>query len=271
VSTRGVVPLSWRLDHVGPLARGVGDLALVLEAIAGFDGESMESRRAPADAGDPAGPAAGELEPALKGLVVGRLVNLEETALDPDVRGALEAGAGLLRDLGAVLRPVTLPGYEPSSARRAGLLVCEAEGAVVHERDLAAHPGAFSPEFRRMLEFGRDAPAARLVKAERLVERAGFALRRALEQVDLIVAPATTQPAFAFEVPAPVTQADMTALANFAGCPAVTVPCDRSAGGLPLGLQLIGRPFAERALLRAAGLVEAACRFAERFPPPPLR
>jgi Asp-tRNA(Asn)/Glu-tRNA(Gln) amidotransferase A subunit family amidase len=123
-------------------------------------------------------------------------------------------------------------------------------------------PDAFSPAFRRMLEFGRDAAAARLVKAERTIQVAGFLLHRALEEVNLIVAPTAPQPAFAFSAPVPVSQADLTAIANFAGCPAVSIPCGLSPAGLPIGLQLIGPPFGESALLAAARAFEAACGFA---------
>jgi len=257
VSARGVVPLSWRLDVVGPLTRCVTDLGLMHDAMAGFDPEHVESVRAP-DASGHAAPAQADLA----GLSIGLIEGLERVEMDPDVRRAFGESLETIERLGGRLRRLDLPGYEPTPARRAGLLVCEAEGAVVHERDLADCPEAFSPAFRRMLEFGRDAPAARLVKAERTVQVAGFLLRRALEEVDLMIAPTAPQPAFAFSAAAPVGQADLTAVASFGGCPAVSVPCGLSRAGLPIGLQLIGPPFGERALLAAARAFEAACDFA---------
>ncbi len=256
VSARGVVPLSWRLDAVGPLTRCVTDLGLMLDAIAGFDPEQMGSVRAP-EGPSYAMAASGDLA----GVSLGLIESLERVDMDPDVRRAFGESIEILERLGGTLRRLDLPGYEPTLARRAGLLVCEAEGAVVHERDLAAYPGAFSPAFRRMLEFGRDVPAARLVKAEIAIQVAGFLLRRALTEVDLIIAPTAPQPAFAFSASAPAGQADLTAIASLGGCPAVSVPCGLSRAGLPIGLQLIGPPFGERALLAAARAFEAACRF----------
>lgn len=257
VSTRGVVPLSWRLDTVGLLTRCVMDLGLMLDAMAGFDPEHMESAQAPDGPGYAVTPRGD-----LAGLRIGLLETLERVEMDPDVRRAFSESVETLERLGGKLRRLDLPGYEPTLARRAGLLICEAEGAVVHERDLAAFPDTFSPAFRRMLEFGRDVAGARLVKAERTIQGAGFLLRRALEEVDLIIAPTAPQPAFAFSAPVPVGQADLTAIANFGGCPAVSVPCGLSRAGLPIGLQLIGPPFGERALLAAARVFEAACGFA---------
>ena len=256
VSARGVVPLSWRLDAVGPLTRCVTDLGLMLDAMAGFDPEHMESARAPEGPSYAMAPSGD-----LAGVSLGLIESLERADMDPDVRRAFGESLEILERLGGTLRRLDLPGYEPTLARRAGLLVCEAEGAVVHERDLAASPGAFSPAFRRMLEFGRDVPAARLVKAEVAIQVAGFLLRRALTEVDLIIAPTAPQPAFAFSASAPAGQADLTAIASLGGCPAVSVPCGLSRAGLPIGLQLIGPPFGERALLAAARAFEAACSF----------
>jgi aspartyl-tRNA(Asn)/glutamyl-tRNA(Gln) amidotransferase subunit A len=122
-------------------------------------------------------------------------------------------------------------------------------------------PSAFSPEFRRMLEYGRDAARERLTKAERVIELAGFEVRRALGEVDLILSPTTPQPAFPFDGPVPVNQADLTAIASFGGCPAVSIPCGLTRTGLPIGLQMIGRPLGERALLAAAPVFEARCGF----------
>ena len=257
VSTRGIVPLSWHLDTVGPLARCVTDLGLMIDGMVGFDPEHMESVRAP-DGPSYAIAARGDLA----GLSVGLIENLERVEMDPDIREVFSESLQTIERLGGKLRRLDLPGYEPTLARRAGLLICEAEGAVVHEQDMAAYPDAFSPAFRRMLEFGRDAPSARLVKAERTIQIAGFLLRRALEEVGLIIAPTAPQPAFPFTAPTPVSQADLTAIANFGGCPAVSIPCGLSRAGLPIGLQLIGPPFGERALLAAAGVFEAACTFA---------
>ena len=256
VSARGVAPLSWRLDTVGPIARCVADLGLMLDVIAGFDPEYPGSVERPGGTIDRAID-----KEDLAGVTLGIITSLDQVEMDSDVRSAFARSIEILEGLGGSIRRVGLPGYDPAAARRAGLLVCEAEGAVVHERAMKEWPGAFSPDFRRMLEYGRDAASTRLIKAERVIETAGWELRRALREVDLIVSPAAPQPAFPFDGPVPVTQADLTAIANFGGCPAVSVPSGLTRISLPIGLQLIGPPFGERALLAAARAFEARCGF----------
>jgi aspartyl-tRNA(Asn)/glutamyl-tRNA(Gln) amidotransferase subunit A len=261
VSTRGVVPLSWRLDHVGPLARSVADLGLLLDAIDGADPEHIDSVAAPV--GDATRPDAR----AGRGLRVGLIANLEAVDLHDGVRAAFASSVDVLRRMGARVERMELPAYDPARARRAGLLVIEAEGWAVHEGALAETPDAFTPELRRMLAYGRDAQAGRLIKAERLIQAAGFALRRALRDIHVIAAPTAAVPAFPFTEPVPDHLADLSALANFAGCPALSVPCGLSADGLPIGLQLIAGPYRERALLDTARAFESARPF-PRAPEP---
>lgn len=262
VSTRGVAALSWRLDHVGPLCRSVADLGLMLDAMAGHDPNSIESVRAPDD-----GSYAVDAPHNLAGVRVGVIANFDTVEISADVLHGFQAALAQLESMGAQEQRLTLPDYDPSVARRAGLLVSEAEAAVFHESDLADHPAAFSDTFRSMLAYGRDVKGDRLIKAERAVQHAGFALRRAFDEVDVIAAPTTPQTAFPFAQAAPANQADLTAPANFAGCPAVSVPCGVSATGLPLGLQLIGPPFGERQLLGLAMAFEAASGY--HLPPLP--
>ena len=252
ISSRGVVPLCARLEDVGPLARSASDLMPLLDALEGFDPECEESGLRPEAR------RVGRARRGLRGVTVGLVENFETVALDPDVEHAFGAALEVMRRLGCVFRRVHLPGYDPARARRAGFAVCEAEGAVVHESALAAEPAAFSPAFRAALEFGRDMSSGRLVAAQRAVRAGGMRLRRALAEVELIASPTAPSPAFGFADPVPVSQADLTAIANFAGCPAVSVPCGIGRGGLPVGLQLIGAPFADRAVLAAAAAFETA-------------
>jgi aspartyl-tRNA(Asn)/glutamyl-tRNA(Gln) amidotransferase subunit A len=251
VSTRGVCPLSFRLDHVGPLARSVRDLGLLLEAVAGYDPDCAESEPA---RGAPT--SAVPDEPDVRGLVLGRLRNVDTVPMEPDIRDAWDRALALLETLGCQVRDVELPGYDFGHARRAGLLVVECEAALAHAEDLARDPARFSPGVRAMLEYGRDAKAARLVKAERLIALARLAARTALAHVDALVLPTASQVAFPFSEPAPDHQADLTALANLAGLPAVSVPMGFSGAGLPMGLQIVGRPFTEGTVLALARAYE---------------
>ncbi len=255
-SCRGIAPLSWRLDHVGPLCRSVGDLALLLAAIAGPDPDSIESITPPMPADYRVAEA-----PVIDGLTVGLIANFAEIETEPTVAREFAAALDRLRQLGAEIRTVELPGFEPDRARRAGLLINEAEAAVAHEAALAATPEAYSDYFRSMLAYGRDVSGARLIKAERMVQQVGFALNRAFEQVDLIASPVAPQTAFAFDGPEPVKQAGFTAAANVAGSAALSVPSGLSDDGLPVGLHLMAPRFAEARLLNAAAAFEAAGDF----------
>lgn len=262
VSTRGVVPLSWRLDHVGPLCRSVRDLGLVLDSIAGYDPAHPESVAVP----DPGGYGAIKAVD-VSGATVGIITNFDRVALPADLRQAFESALRLLRLLGANFREITLSDYDPSKARLAGLLVVEAEGAVSLEAELIAHPNAVSATLRAMLDYGRNVERDRLIKAKRMVRRAGLELNRAFDKVDVVAAPTTPQTAFPFDAPVPVNQADLTALANFAGCPALSLPCGLSDDRKPIGLQLIGPAFSERKLLSVALAFESACDYV--LPPLP--
>ena len=234
VSTAGVCALSSRFDHVGPLARTVEDAALLLYAMAGADRDSAESPRPERD----------------RRLAV--LENYEGTPVAPAVREAFERALQVLADLGYRVESVAIPDYEPSQARRAGLLMVEADAALVHETDLAERPELLSDEVRAMLEYGRRATAAKRAQAERVVTLAAMGTRQLLEEFDAIVSPTTPQTAFLFGEPIPESQGDFTALANLAGCPAISVPMGADAAGMPIGLQLVAAPWCE------AGLIEIA-------------
>jgi aspartyl-tRNA(Asn)/glutamyl-tRNA(Gln) amidotransferase subunit A len=256
VSSQGLGLLCGPLDHIGPLARSVRDLGLMLDSMAG------------ACAGDPfcrAAPDGWRAQPdgaaSLRGVKVGLLANFDAVELEPDVAHAFAASLDLLRREGAAIERLEIFGYEPARARLAGLLWSEADGAVEHE---AAPECRFSPGFRAMLDFGARAPAAKLAKAQRLLRRIGCEFNQLFERVELIVAPTTPQTAFSFDAKSPVNQGDLMAPANFAGCPALSLPCGLSSDGLPIGLQFFAAPWREQRLLALALGVEAGLGFAAR-------
>jgi Asp-tRNA(Asn)/Glu-tRNA(Gln) amidotransferase A subunit family amidase len=244
VSTRGVCYVSWRLDHVGPIARTVADTRILLDAIAGYDLLSPESRD-----GAPAGQ---------RTLRLGVLKSYEKTALSLAVAAAFDRALAIFRDLGYAIVEVTIDDFDPAYARRCGLLMAEADAALVHEKDLVERPEMFSEETRAMLRFGSTAPALKLAKAERVVGLAAASVQRLLQGLDAIVSPATPQTAFGFDEPIPESQGDFTALANFAGCPAVSIPIGSDGGGMPIGLQLMGSAWSDARLLEIAQELEAA-------------
>ncbi|MEE9251557.1 MAG: amidase [Alphaproteobacteria bacterium] len=259
VSTRGVVPLSWRFDHVGPLARSARDLGIMLDALAGYDPESAEAKEAPAADYDPGdAPEAG-------GVTLGRLVD-HGVEVAPDIVAAFDTACAVLSDLGCTIEDVALPDHDTSRLRRAGLLITVSEGAVAHADDLENRAGELSPKFRSALDYGRKAGAADYVDAERRIAELVVKARHLFQGIDVLLTPTTPQTAFSFEDEVPVTQADFTALANLTGAPAVSVPMGLSGAGLPMGLQFTGKPLADATVLRMARVYERAAAWSLRPP-----
>src|SRR6185437_14972926 len=158
------------------------------------------------------------------------------------------------------LRACCAPGWDAEPTRLAGLLVAEAEGAVVHEALLSAADPALSPETRRLLAFGRDCGSGRLVRGLRALREAAERIDEALGECDLLATPTVPAPAFAWSERPPPDQAVFTAAANFGGHPAITVPIGLTRDGRPVGLHLIGRRGADWHVMVAASRIEARTR-----------
>ena len=242
VSTRGVSPLAFSLDHVGPLARTAEDCALMLEALAGFDPASPDSRKVSLD----------RRPTDLAGLTFGIVQEIEAAEMDPAVRATLQRFQGRLDALGAQPMHIQWPGYEPTRARLAGLLVCEADSAFVYADDLRDRPERFSDDIRAMLEYGARAPAAKLAAAHRQIAEARRLVLNSFRQADILVLPTAPMPPFPFDGPHPANQADFAAPANFAGAPAVNIPAGGTEDGLPIGVQIVGPPGSDFRLLSLA-------------------
>ena len=262
VSTRGVVPLSYRLDHAGPLARTVADTAIMLDVLAGFDARCSESRRGP-DVRYAA------IKPGrLDGVRLGVIGNFVAERVEPAVAAAFGATLDQLRSLGAEIRTVNLPSYDVVKGRRAGFVRVEAEAAFVHASLYREAPERFSPEMRGYLDYGAKMLATQLVAVDRRIDVAAFELTRCLENVDAIVSPTTPQAAPVFGEPAPENAGAFCIPANFAGCPAISVPMGRTELGLPLGLQVIGMLHGDTRVLEIAASYEADAGL--DIHPPPL-
>ena len=236
VSTRGVMPLAYALDHVGPMARSCEDLAMLLTVIAGFDADDPAGRHGPTDFSK-----ALETPSSLVGLKIGYFADLNKVsgeAVDPAISVSYTQTISRLRDLGATLEAVTWDGYDPAAVRPKALLLIEADLANVHADMLEENPEGFTAIFRSGIEFGRSQSAPKLAKALRLIEQVRPAARRLFAKVDALVTPTTPVPAFSFTANMPKTITTFTAFANYAGCPALSVPMGKTEDGLPLGLQI---------------------------------
>ena len=262
VSRLGVWPLSWSLDHVGPMARGVEDAALVLGAIAGPDPEDGWSAERPAE------DFARDLELGARGLAVGVPREWFFEGLEPDVEAAVRTAVGVLEREGARRLEVSLP-HVPD-AYTASHAILASEASAFHEPWLRERPGDYGADVRRALELGHLVAGVDYVNARRMQALVRADFLAALRGADVLAAPTLPRTALAVgeassREPATAWGRFMTPV-NVAGLPAVSVPCGFDRAGLPIGLQLIGRPFDEATVLRAARAFERATDWHERRP-----
>src|SRR5205807_1052404 len=244
------MPLSHSLDTIGPLARSAEDCALILAAIAGFDPRDPLSSREPV--GDYV-PAKGRFRVALSSDWI-------ERHAEPEVAAAVLAAAGVMRSIGAETVEVEPPQFDTLSAHC--LVVMQSEASAQHARWMRERPADYSSAVRARLESGFAIPAAAYLEVLRL--RAAWLERfctTTLAKADLYLLPAMNVRVPTLEQTGPRGGADMPALlaeltrltrwVNYLGVPALVIPCGFDSRGLPIGLQLVGRAFAEAALLAA--------------------
>jgi aspartyl-tRNA(Asn)/glutamyl-tRNA(Gln) amidotransferase subunit A len=243
IQADGVVPLSVTLDTVGPLARTAADLAILAEALLEPAPRSHVAIDAP---------------PSLAALRVARPQQVATVALAPAVAAAYEAFLERLAAIGAQIVPIDLSGWEPSTARRAGLLVSEAEGLVYWRAALGADMPGLSLGLADMLRYPERAGAARLAAAYATIERVRLTCLAAFREVDVVALPTAAETSFPHGTPAPTGQADLTALANLARVPALALPF--GGGDLPTSMQHLAPPGEDRRLLAFGRAVEAALR-----------
>lgn len=252
IATEGVVPLSATLDCAGLLARTADDLAIVARALL---------------ADMPRAFLAVSGRDTLAGLRVGVPRQLEGVDLEPMVSAAFASFLDGLSAAGAIVAAVDLPAWQPGPARRAGLLVSEAEAAEYYTARLGRDLAGVSEAFAAMLRYAERAGLSRVVAAYQTIESVRAACFRAFADVDVLALPTTPQPSFPHASVVPPNQADCTALANFARGPALSLPMATDA--LPVGMQLMAPPGDDLHLLELAPLVNQV--IAGRRPGPAIR
>lgn len=249
ISARGLVPAARRLDAVGLLARGVDDLTVLLQVLAGYDADDARSRRRRVAFDLP------DWEPGR--LRAGLLPDLAAVGVSSEVQAVFEAAMEKLpRELGE-RRTVDFSDWDFGRTRRAGLLLMEAEMLGTFAADLANADKPVSPRFRQMLDYAARKSAGDYANADRVLDAATLKMRRLFSQVDVLVLPTTPQGAFPLDGPAPDSIADLTSFASLAGCPAVSIPMGTLSDGLPIGLQLVGARGSDLRLLELASVVAA--------------
>lgn len=248
-SRHGLIPLAWSLDHPGPMARTVRDIARLLGAMAGPDVHDPSASVRPV-------PAYGEcLRLAPRGLTAGIPDRYFLERSDPEVAAAFHEAVRVLEGLGVRPHEVKLPEVFEAGVC-AGRVIMHAEGAAVHRDRFKTRWQDYGPKLAGLVEAGLLIPAATYLRAQQVRSLATGAMRRLLSDVDVILTPSTPCPAP--EGLASTGDSVFNSPASTFGLPALGLPMGFAPSGLPLGLQIIGRPFDECTLLRVGAAYEAA-------------
>ncbi len=263
VSRRGVVPLSWSLDHVGPLARSVEDCAILLQALAGHDA------RDPSSDDMPVPDYRATLRDGIRGLRIGLPETFFSEQLDPEVDAAVKKAIGVLKELGAQVVPVGLPHIVVAPAAVSAVMLPEA--TAFHQRWLNERGDEYSDSVRYRLEIGATYSAVQYVQGQRFRE---MIVRdwsdEVFSKVDLLATAATQIPAARIngsDLSVTWSLIRLTNPINLLGLPAISVPCGFTGTNLPIGLQLVGRWWDEATVFRAAHAYEQATDWHARRPP----
>ncbi len=262
VSVRGVFPLSWNLDHVGPLTRTVRDAALLLQVLAGFDAEDPFSVDQPVD------DYLANIEAGVRGWRLALAAGEYVEQSDAQVLQAVEDAGKVLEGLGAVVEKVDV-----SFLRQAALangVMTPADGAAYHRDRLAEHSDWFGPDVRQRLETGRAFTATDYILARKTQSEMKHRLGRFFAEYDALLIPTTAITAPPIEGEDAVEQANrltrFTSPFNLSGLPAISLPCGFSREGLPIGLQIVSGAWREAAILCLARAYESETDWSARRP-----
>jgi aspartyl-tRNA(Asn)/glutamyl-tRNA(Gln) amidotransferase subunit A len=270
VSNTGVVPLAWSMDTVGPMARTAADCAALFTALAGFD---------PDDAGSvdrSAQDYSRDLELGVDGIRIGVIDGYSLHHVQPPVEKAVRAALETLTAAGARTVEVSIADIEGNIS--AQLTVEAAEPSTYHQRWLRERPQDYGDDVRLLLEAGELLLATQYLQAQRYRALLRRQTLGALARADVLVCPTLPFTATALGevdveidkgVPEDMLSAIMqfTGLPSLTGLPAISVPCGFDDAGLPIGVQLIGKPFAEATLLRIAAAYQEDTGFHTHSPP----
>jgi Asp-tRNA(Asn)/Glu-tRNA(Gln) amidotransferase A subunit family amidase len=257
VSCAGVVPLACSMDHPGPIARTVRDLAILLEAIAGADplDPTCSTRSVPAYA-----TLLGQQQEVPR---LGRVRGFFDDVAEPSVREMMDHVAHEFRRAGATVQDVALPAsFREVSERHRTVMAVEA--ASFHGVRLRRHPEDYQPNIRRLVEEGLACPAPDYARCKEHQRRLRAEMRTCFESADVLLTPATTGPA-----PDAATTGDpaFNSPWSYLGFPTVSLPAAWSPERLPLAIQLVGQPWMEALVFSAAAWCEDVLSFGTPEPP----
>lgn len=257
VSRYGVLPLDFTLDHMGPLTRTVRDAALTLNVLAGHDSRDPSSSREPVE--DYVPPP----EVSLKGVRAGVPENFFFDGVEDDVTAAVQAAVKAAGEAGAEIVPVRVPDME--AVNTVGRVILFAEASAVMQRYMKDR-SKFGRDVLSLLDQGRLIPATDYIQAQRLRRRYQEEFARLWRRVDCLLTPTTplTAPRIGEDTVTLGGKQEDVRLAstrfvrgfNVLGLPALSMPCGRDRKGLPVSLQIVGRPFQERRVLEVGAAIE---------------
>ena len=262
VSLRGVFPLSWNLDHVGPLAKTVEDAALLLQVISVYDPID------PASIKMLLGDYLGHLMDSMRGRKIALGVGEYIENADPEVLDAVRAAAKVFASFGCPIQEVDVSWMR--EAALANKTMTQADGAAVHRERLREHPDWFGEDIRRRLEDGAKTTSTEYSLARRTQAEVRKKCEQFFELYDLLLTPTTPIPAPAIAGNDAVEQAGrltrFTSPFNLTGLPALSVPCGFTTGGLPIGLQIVSRAWADAKVLNAGHAFEGVTEWHTKRP-----
>ncbi len=263
VSKHGAMSLAFSLDHIGPLTRTVRDAAILMQALAGHDSEDPTSA-------DRAVPDFQEcLSRDIRGARIAVLPGRSRTQANPEWAAATEKAATLLESQGAVVREADLPNLTDLYFTASTILAVEA--AAFHAHAFRKDPGLFGDVLRGLIEYGQGISGVDYVQAQRIRRLAGEEFMAGFSGYDALLLPTTPEPACLIadddHQRAGGRRMRNTLPFNALGLPAISVPAGTDFRGMPIGVQLVGRPFEEPRLLGLAAAYETTLGLAEFHPP----
>lgn len=259
VSKQGVYPLSWTLDHIGPLTRTVKDNALLLNALAGYDPADPSSVQHESE------DFTREIGKSIEGMKIGLPSKFFFDDMNEEVRVAVDKTIEVLRNMGAVISSVDLPNIEKFSD--AHKVILRSEAYAVHEQNLKDYPDKWDDEVKERLYTALETKGYEYAQALQARQLAKEEFNAILKEVDVILTP--TLPILPPKIDERHVNIEkyvgqhirwsiikLTAPTNLNGFPSLSIPCGFSAEGMPIGIQLIGREFDEATLYQVGNALE---------------
>jgi aspartyl-tRNA(Asn)/glutamyl-tRNA(Gln) amidotransferase subunit A len=262
VSTRGVVPLSWNLDHVGPLTHTVWDAALMLSVMGGFDPHDPASVNIAMD--DTLAHIGDGVRNWRVALAVGEFFEVS----DPEVLSAVDKAAQIFKDLGAQVEKVDMPWLKELALANGQMT--QADGATFHRERLKDHPEWFGEDVLQRLRNGAALSSSEYVSARRVQAEGRRRFEMFFEKFDILLLPTTPMSAPPIEdtdaLDAARQLTRFTSAFNLTGVPGLSVPCGFSEKRLPLGLQIVSKHWGETKVLQAGYAFEQATDWNKHYP-----